>query len=45
MTLESIEFDVDLVLMALYAMGYNNDTYFYEREKEILNAPIAELRR
>lgn len=73
--------DLDLILMALYAVGYNNDKcfcsaeplgpggdpypqmfgnpdpkvldalveqtaqYFYEREREILNAPIAELNR
>jgi sugar phosphate isomerase/epimerase len=73
--------DLDLILMALYAVGYNNDTcfcsaeplgpggdpypqmfgnpdskvldalvgqtaqYFYEREKEALNAPVGELKR
>lgn len=73
--------DLDLILMALYAVGYNNDTcfcsaeplgpggdpypqmfgspdpkvldalvgqtaqYFYEREKEILHAPVEELKR
>jgi D-psicose/D-tagatose/L-ribulose 3-epimerase len=72
--------DLDLILMALYSVGYNNDKcfcsaeplgpggdpypqmfgnpdqnvldalveqtarYFYERESEILNAPIAELK-